>query len=250
MQHRHRFGRSGAFVEQRHVGEIHRGQVRHHRLEVEQRFQTALRDLGLVRRIRGVPRGVLEHVAQDHGRRDRVVVAEPDERREHLVAIREPVQTFEHLGLGHRVASRERLVLADRVRHGRVDERGQRLVAERAEHVFARGRVESDVTIGERRLGVLRHLGSPLGPRVQRPSVSDGAPPLSWDLRDSQPAHCEPVLSPSVSPGGPGLLSRGASLRRFGCLRVSGEVAPSAPGHRCRSPGLSRQRSTAMSERP
>ena len=39
-----------------------------HRLEVEQRLQPALADLGLVRRVGRVPRRVLEHVALDHRR--------------------------------------------------------------------------------------------------------------------------------------------------------------------------------------
>ena len=92
VQHRHRLGRGRALVEQRRVGEIHTGEVADHRLEVEQRLEPALADLGLVRRVRGVPRRVLEHVAQDHRRRDRVVVAEPDQRREHLVAAGELAQ--------------------------------------------------------------------------------------------------------------------------------------------------------------
>ena len=46
------------------------GQVAHHRLEVEQRFEPALGDLGLIRRVRRVPAGVLEHVPQDDARRD------------------------------------------------------------------------------------------------------------------------------------------------------------------------------------
>ena len=49
------------------------GEVGHHRLEVEERLQPALADLGLVRRVGRVPGGVLEHVAQDHRRRDRAV---------------------------------------------------------------------------------------------------------------------------------------------------------------------------------
>ena len=42
MQHRHGFGGRRAFVEQRRVREVHRGEVCDHRLEVEQRFEPAL----------------------------------------------------------------------------------------------------------------------------------------------------------------------------------------------------------------
>ena len=51
----------------------------HHGLEVEQRFQAALRDLRLVRRVGRVPGRVLEDVAQDDVRRVRAVVALADE---------------------------------------------------------------------------------------------------------------------------------------------------------------------------
>ncbi len=90
MRERHRLGRGGRLVEQRRVGDVHRGEVLHRRLEVEQRLEAALGDLGLVRRVGRVPARVLEDVAQDHGRRDRVVVAEADEGAEDLVLRRAP----------------------------------------------------------------------------------------------------------------------------------------------------------------
>ena len=68
---RHRLGGRGALVEQAGVGGGQPGQVADHGLEVEQRLEAALGDLGLVRRVRGVPARVLEHVAPDHRRRDR-----------------------------------------------------------------------------------------------------------------------------------------------------------------------------------
>ena len=49
-------------------------------LEVEQRLEPALADLGLVGRVGGVPGRVLQHVAPDHRRRERAVVAQPDHR--------------------------------------------------------------------------------------------------------------------------------------------------------------------------
>ncbi len=84
--HRHRLCRSGRLVEHRGVGDVHAGEVGDHRLEVEERLQPALADLGLVGGVRGVPGGVLEHVAQDHGGSDRAVVAEPDQVRHAAVA--------------------------------------------------------------------------------------------------------------------------------------------------------------------
>ena len=51
-----------------------------HRLEVQQRLEPALADLRLVRRVRGVPGRVLQHVAADHRRGERAVVAQADHR--------------------------------------------------------------------------------------------------------------------------------------------------------------------------
>ena len=64
--HRHRLGGRRGLVEQRGVGDLEAGELGDHRLEVEQRLEPALADLGLVGRVRRVPGGVLEHVAQDH----------------------------------------------------------------------------------------------------------------------------------------------------------------------------------------
>ena len=79
------------------------GEVAHHRLEVEERLEPALADLGLVRRVGRVPGRVLEHVAQDHARRDGAVVAQPDHRGEDLVAVGQRPQPGERLGLGQGV---------------------------------------------------------------------------------------------------------------------------------------------------
>ena len=54
------------------------GQVGGHGLEVEQRLEAALGDLGLVGGVGGVPGGVLHDIAQDHRRGVRSVVTLPD----------------------------------------------------------------------------------------------------------------------------------------------------------------------------
>ena len=74
-RHRHRFGGRGALVEQRRVRDRQAGEIAHHGLEVEQRFEPPLRDLRLVRRVGGVPAGILQDVALDHGRDQAVAVA-------------------------------------------------------------------------------------------------------------------------------------------------------------------------------
>jgi hypothetical protein len=79
-RHGHGFGGGGGFVEQRGVGEFEAGQVDHHLLVVEQRFQAALGDFGLIGRVGGVPARVFQHVAQDDLGRQGVVVAHADHR--------------------------------------------------------------------------------------------------------------------------------------------------------------------------
>ncbi len=71
VRHRHRFGGGRALVEQRRVRDLEPGEILHHRLKRQQRFQPSLRNLGLIRRVRRVPAGILENIALDHRRRER-----------------------------------------------------------------------------------------------------------------------------------------------------------------------------------
>ncbi len=66
--HRHRFGSGGGFVQQGGRGDIQSGQIQRHLLEVEQRFQTALRNFRLIRGVGGVPARIFQHVALDNRR--------------------------------------------------------------------------------------------------------------------------------------------------------------------------------------
>ncbi len=88
LRHGHRLGAGGGLVEQRGIGDLEPGQVADHGLEVQQRLEPALADLGLVGRIGGVPGRVLEDVALDRRRRDRAVIALPDQRGQHPVLAR------------------------------------------------------------------------------------------------------------------------------------------------------------------
>ena len=110
VEHRHRLGRRGALVEQRRRRDVHAGQVLHDRLEVQQRLEPALRDLRLVRRVGRVPAGILEDVAEDHARRDAVVVAHPDVRPRDRVARRDRPQPAQVavLAVGLRQVERRR----------------------------------------------------------------------------------------------------------------------------------------------
>ena len=90
--HRHRLGGGGRLVEQRGVGDREPGQLADHGLEVEQRLQPALADLRLVRGVRGVPGGVLEHVAADDRRGVGIGVPHADQARPQPVLVGEPAQ--------------------------------------------------------------------------------------------------------------------------------------------------------------
>jgi len=130
----HRLRRGGAFVEQGGVRDLQPRQVRHHRLEVEQRLEPALSDLRLVRRVGRVPAGVLQHVPQDDRRRDTVVVAHPQVRAEHLVLGGEAAQLGERFLLGAGGRQVERAPQANVGGHDRIHEIGERAVAQRVQH--------------------------------------------------------------------------------------------------------------------
>ncbi len=131
LRQRHRLGRGGGFIQQRGVGDVEAGQVADHGLEVEQRFQPALADLRLVRRIGGVPRRIFQDVALDHRRQDSAGIALPDQRGEHLVLRRQLAHVVECVVLAQRHAEIERRALPDRGR--------QRLAHQRFEAVGTDG---------------------------------------------------------------------------------------------------------------
>ena len=78
--HEHRLSGGARIIQQRAVAYLHAGERNGHRLEVQERFEAALGNLGLVRGIGGVPCGILEHVAHDNGGSGRRVPAHTDER--------------------------------------------------------------------------------------------------------------------------------------------------------------------------
>src|SRR5262245_55636076 len=59
---RHRFGSGRGFVQHGGVCDVERSQIKDHLLEVQQRFESPLRDFRLVRRVSGVPARVVKNV--------------------------------------------------------------------------------------------------------------------------------------------------------------------------------------------
>ncbi len=79
VAHRHRFARRGPFIQKRCIRNRKPREVANHGLKSQQRFEPALRDLGLVRRVRGVPAGILDDVSLDHRRSHAIRVTHADE---------------------------------------------------------------------------------------------------------------------------------------------------------------------------
>ena len=131
LGHRHRLGRCGRLVQQRGVGHVQPGQVADHGLEVQQRLEPALTDLGLIGRVGGVPGRVFQDVAQDRRRRGGAVIALTDQRGQNLVLTRHLLSC----GRARRVPSSPgpspaAQFLPDRGRDGGVDQIVQRLEAD------------------------------------------------------------------------------------------------------------------------
>ncbi len=142
---RHRFAGGGRLVEQRRIGDLHAGQIRHHRLKIEQCFEAALRNLGLIRRVGGVPGRVLENVAQDHFRRMRAVVALPDKAAIHLVLTRDRPNLRQRLFFIDRNRQCKRRTELDGRRHDGIDQRIERSCADDGEHLGDLSVVRPDV---------------------------------------------------------------------------------------------------------
>ena len=107
LGHGHGFGGGGGLVEQGGVGDVEAGEVADHGLEVEEGFETALGDFGLVGGVGGVPGGVLEDVAVDDGGDDGAVVALADERGEDLIFGGDGAEGGDGLDFGERGAEGE-----------------------------------------------------------------------------------------------------------------------------------------------
>ena len=186
VEHRHGFRRRGAFVEQRRGGDVHAGEILHHRLEIQQRFEPTLRDLSLVGRIGRVPSGILENVAKDDARRYAVVISHPDIRARHQVPIRDIPETAQIAMLGIGLRQVERSGAADPWWNRLLDQRVECGDANRAKHRIARVGVGADMPGLKRSWGVCGHRSRfsllrefSVFPASNRSDVSDGSATLT-----------------------------------------------------------------------
>ena len=252
--HGHRLGRGRGLVEQRRVGQMETRQVGHHGLEVQQCFQPTLADLGLIRRVRGVPRRVLQHVALHDQRGARAVVAHADQARSASVDRHDVAQLVQHVVGGARRGQIEATI--DDRRGNRLGQQGvqvghphhgqhQLLIFRRRPHVAADELAVVEQILQRRCTGHMRFAGvcishgsSPWSPHGRSPVCF---PRCHRCLRASchRRLVTDTTLSPSASPSPMGRTAfQRRLLDRSGGLRDSGEVAPSAPYRwlRCDSP--------------
>ena len=85
MTQRHRFSRGSGFVKERSVGDLEGGEIRDHRLKIEESLEPALRELRLIGRVSSVPTWVFENVSLDDRWGDAIVIAGSDEGARDLV---------------------------------------------------------------------------------------------------------------------------------------------------------------------
>jgi hypothetical protein len=191
LAHGHRFGCGGALVEERRVGDVHAGEFHHHRLVIEQRFEAALGDLGLVGRVLGVPTGILQNVALDDAGRERIVVAHADERAVEPVLLGDGAQVGQHFGFAARRVEVQRAGQADALRHGLVDQLVEGVHIQHLQHSFQveAGRAEvtarEGVQRGKQVKRVVWHGGSLLMKVITKNGQSKWTPVCSVvNLRD------------------------------------------------------------------
>ena len=147
VRHRHRFGGSGRLVQQRRTRHGETGQIDTHLLEVQQRFQTTLRDFRLIRGVGGIPTRIFQYVAQNHVRHTSRVITQTDIGFVDHVLRRNAFQFRQSVRLGQGFGQVEFGRHTDALRHGVADKIVHTLLTERfqkrslvAETQMARGK--------------------------------------------------------------------------------------------------------------
>lgn len=166
----HGLSGGGGLVKEGRVGDRQPRELGDHRLEVEQRLQTPLRDLRLIRRVRGVPARRLQHTAPDHRGSDRVRETLAVEGTQHRVALRVPTQPRLRLCLREGLMPGEWFREADVGGEGGVDKLSEGIEPQHPQHhLLLRGV----------RTGVPGQVGGGIRDRMQvhDPSIRRKPPP-------------------------------------------------------------------------
>jgi hypothetical protein len=168
VAHHHGLGGGGALVEHGGVGDFEAGQVGDERLEVEEGFEAALGDFGLVGGVGGIPARVFQDGALDDAGCVGVVVAHADVAAENLVLRGEAAEFGEGGGFTEGGGEVEG-VAADVGRDGGVDQCVEGRLVEGLEHgglfggigtvVAVRKRVGRSEQLGKGRRGGVRGSG-------------------------------------------------------------------------------------------
>ena len=94
----HGLGGGSGLIEQGGIGNRQARELANQGLEIEQGLQAPLGNFSLVRGVGGVPGGVFEHLALDHGRGRRAVIAQANQGAANLVGARQGGQIGQGLG--------------------------------------------------------------------------------------------------------------------------------------------------------
>ena len=134
--HGHSFGCGGRLIQQRGIGQGQPGQVRDHSLEIQERLQPPLCNFRLVGCVLGIPARVLQDIALNHRWGDAIVIAHADEGTKDLVPPRQGPQLGEHFLFAEGTAKRQTPPQANLRWHGSINQRIERLQAERRQHLL------------------------------------------------------------------------------------------------------------------
>jgi len=137
LTHVHGFRRRSPLVQQRGIGDFQTGQISNHRLKIQQRFQTPLRDLRLIRRVLRVPARVLENIALNYRRRNAVVIPHAQEGTADLILGGDLFQSREYGALVIALWKPKGALQPDGPRYGLVDQGIQGCKFQKVQHLPA-----------------------------------------------------------------------------------------------------------------
>lgn len=149
VAHHHRLGAGGGFVQERGVGDVESGQVRDHRLKIQERFEPALGNFGLVRCVLRIPARIFQHVALNDRRRNAIIIALADERAKNLILRRDFFQFRERVKLAARGGKIQFFVVPDFFGDRRVNQPVEAFETDVREHFGGIAFAGADVAAGK-----------------------------------------------------------------------------------------------------